>query len=419
MLHCGIRQALVVGAGRAIRLAMVVHSDSAAGNAVPRRTGAMALALLFLVESMARASVSTVVAVQAFDLVQDAQKVSMLFTGVGIVALFTSLMIPMALRHVPRGQVYAGGALLMLVSALAFASFTLPGQMAGMLLRVVGAACLNITLSLYIMDHIKRQELVKSEPLRLTLSTASWTIGPYLGIWLYTDYGPWAPHAVSGFWCIVLLGLFWYLGVEAGARRASSSSSHPLRSVSRFVAQPRLRLAWMVAFSRSCFWMVFFVYSPLLLLTSGLSAKAGGLLVSLGNVTLVTALLFGRLAQKVGVRSVIAGAMIVSAVLSLFAGLSGLYAMPVLAAVLLWVATIAASALDGVGGIPFLRSVRVHERAEMSGVYRTYLDFSELLPNVIFSVALLMMPIAGVFIILAVWLALAGWVSWRYLPRSM
>ena len=90
-----------------------------------------------------------------------------------------------------------------------------------------------------------------------------------------------------------------------------------------------------------------------------------------------------------------------------------------LMAVLLWVATLAASALDGVGGIPFLRSVRVHERAEMSGVYRTYLDFSDLLPNVIFSIALLMMPISGVFIILAVWLVLAGWVSWRYLPRSM
>ena len=79
---------------------MTARSDSSAASAVPRRTGAMAFALLFLVESMARASVSTVVAVQAFDLVQDAQKVSMLFTGVGIVALFTSLMIPMALRGV-------------------------------------------------------------------------------------------------------------------------------------------------------------------------------------------------------------------------------------------------------------------------------------------------------------------------------
>ncbi|MDP4823727.1 MAG: MFS transporter, partial [Aestuariivirgaceae bacterium] len=218
---------------------------------------------------------------------------------------------------------------------------------------------------------------------------------------------------------LVLLVLFWHLNLEVGARRASSVSSHPWRSVRRFVAQPRLRLAWMVAFSRSCFWTVFFTYAPLLLLTSGLSAKAGGLLVSLGNVTLVTALLFGKLAQRVGVRRVIAGAMVVSAVLSLFAGLSGLAAMPVLAAVLLWLATFAASALDGVGGIPFLRSVRVHERAEMSGVYRTYLDFSELLPNIIFSVALLMMPIAGVFIILAAWLVLAGWISWRFLPRSM
>lgn len=379
----------------------------------------MAFALLFLVESMARASVSTVVAVQAYDLVKDGQKVSMLFTGVGIVALFTSLMIPMALRHAPRGRVYAGGALLMLAGAAAFASFTLPGQMAGMLLRVVGAACLNITSSLYIMDHIKRTELVRSEPLRLTLSTVSWSIGPYLGIWLYTDYGPWAPQAVSGFWCLVLLALFWHLKLEVGVRRASSVSSHPLRSVRRFVAQPRLRLAWMIAFSRSCFWTVFFTYSPLLLLTSGLSAKAGGLLVSLGNVTLVTALLFGKLAQRVGVRGVIAWSLFASALLSLLAGFSGMVAMPVLAAVLLWVATIAASALDGVGGIPFLRSVRVHERAEMSGVYRTYLDFSELLPNVIFSVALLMMPISGVFIILAVWLVLAGWISWRYLPRSM
>ena len=36
--------------------------------------------------------------------------------------------------------------------------------------------------------------------------------------------------------------------------------------------------------------------------------------------------------------------------------------------------------LDGLGPVPFLRAVRVHERAEMSAVYRTYLDASELLP---------------------------------------
>ena len=55
----------------------------------------------------------------------------------------------------------------------------------------------------------------------------------------------------------------------------------------------------------------------------------------------------------------------------------------------------------------------------MSGVYRTYLDFSDLLPNVIFSFALLYMPLAGVFIILSLWLAIAGVTAWRYLPASM
>lgn len=399
---------------------MSSRADSAVSTpAIARQAGPWVFAILFMIESMARASVSTVVAVQAYDLLRDGQKVSVLFTGVGIVGLFSTLMIPMVMRHVPRGRVYAAGALLILAGSAAFATFRLEGQMAGMLLRVLGAACLNITLSLYILDHIKRSELVRAEPLRLTLSTVSWTIGPYLGVWLYTSFGPWAPQAMAGFWCLVLLALFHYLRLDAGPQRASQAGSDPVRSVVRFIAQPRLRLAWMIAFSRSCFWSTFFVYSPLLLITSGLSANAGGLLVSAGNITLVTALYFGRLAQRTGVRVVIAGSLIAGAVLSILGGFAGLAAMPVLAGVMLWLATFPASALDGVGGIPFLRAVRVHERAEMSGVYRTYLDLSELLPNVIFSVALLFMPIASVFIILGLWLVLASLVAWRHLPRSM
>ena len=50
---------------------MTSLSASILPSAAPRRAGPMAFALLFLVESMARASVSTVVAVQAYDLVKD------------------------------------------------------------------------------------------------------------------------------------------------------------------------------------------------------------------------------------------------------------------------------------------------------------------------------------------------------------
>ena len=66
-----------------------------------------------------------------------------------------------------------------------------------MYLRVAGAACLNVTTSLYILDHIRKQDYVRVEPLRMTFATFSWTIGPSLGVWLYTRYGVWAPHALT------------------------------------------------------------------------------------------------------------------------------------------------------------------------------------------------------------------------------
>ena len=39
-----------------------------------------------------------------------------------------------------------------------------------------------------------------------------------------------------------------------------------------------------------------------------------------------------------------------------------------------------AALIDGLGPVPFLRAVRARERPEMTAVYRTYLDASELLP---------------------------------------
>jgi hypothetical protein len=74
---------------------------------------------------------------------------------------------------------------------------------------------------------------------------------------------------------------------------------------------------------------------------------------------------------------------------------------------------------DGVGGIPFLRAVRHRERQQMTAVYRTYIDFSELIPGFVFAFALLWLPIGMVFVILSFALAIIGWVSWRYLPKSL
>jgi MFS family permease len=399
---------------------MASEASSVVWTAVPRKRGALAFASLFAIESFARALVATVVSVQAHDLLQSSQKVSVLFTGVSLAVLISTLMLPLLFRYVPRRWIYTAGAVGLAFASLAFATHVLPGQVGGMYLRNVGAATLNIALALYILDHIRKADLVRSEPLRLTFSTMSWTLGPFLGVWLYENYGPWAPQLLCIAACCLLVAFFWYLRLHDHPiiRPAQSTPQSPLANVGRFVSQPRLRLAWLIAFGRSCFWATFFVYGSLLMIEGNLGKEASGILISLSQVTLFAAYWAGRVSERIGVRKVIAGAFAVAAVAVIGAGHAGT-AQPIVAAILLLIAATANSVLDGVGGIPYLRAVRAHERPQMTGVYRSYIDFSDLLPSLTYSFVLLAFPLGSVFCILGVWLAIVGLVAWRYLPRSM
>ena len=47
----------------------------------------------------------------------------------------------------------------LIVGAVLLFDDTLPGQVAGMLARVMGASALAITLNLYIMDHIRKADV--------------------------------------------------------------------------------------------------------------------------------------------------------------------------------------------------------------------------------------------------------------------
>lgn len=389
-------------------------------TAAPPKRGAVAFASLFAIESFARALVATVVSVQAHDLLLTSQKVSVLFTCVSSAVLISTLTLPLLFRFVPRRWVYTAGVVGLILASLAFATHTLPGQVGGMYLRNVGAATLNIALALYILDHIRKADLVRSEPMRLAFSTLSWTVGPFLGVWLYENYGPWAPQLLCVATCCLVILFFWYLRLNDHPviKAARSTPQSPLANVGRFVSQPRLRLAWLIAFGRSCFWTTFFVYGSLLMIEGNLGKEASGLLISLSQLALCTAYLFGKVSERIGVRKVIVSAYVVAAVAMIAAGYAGTGA-PVWAAVFLLIGAVANSGLDGVGGIPYLRSVRAHERPQMTGVYRSYIDLSDLLPSLIYSFVLLIFPLGTVFVILGVWMAIVGYVAWRYLPRSM
>ena len=209
---------------------------------LPRRAGALTFAAIFAIESLARSLNSTVVSLQAYDILGSSQKVSEISTGVSLTVLIATLLLPYVLGRLRRRWAYSLGVLLLIAASLALASHTLPGQVAGMFLRNSGAGILNVTLSLYILDHIKRTELARAEPLRLSLSTFSWMAGPMLGVWLYLGFGPWGPQLAAIAVAVLLLALFWYIRLNDLTTLPSGTLQpfNPLANVARFVRQPRL-----------------------------------------------------------------------------------------------------------------------------------------------------------------------------------
>jgi Major Facilitator Superfamily len=384
------------------------------------RPGAAAFALLFTLESIARATLATVIPLQAYGALESSRAVSLMFTCVGAAGLTGSLLVPLLIRRLPRRFVYTLGALGLVIAAALFALDGRVGLLAGLIVRVVSVACLNVVLNLYIMDTIPRGELVRSEPLRLAVSGGAWTLCPSLGVLLYGRFGAIAADGLSAAAALVLLATFWALRLSdhPAIAPARQPPPNPLRNIGRFVAQPRLRLGWLIAFGRSSWWSQFFTFAPLYMVISGQSALAGAVLVSLGNATLFLTMLIGRLAERVGVRRVIVTAFVLSGVTTLLAALLVPTRAPLLVAALLLLGALWASALDAVGNIPFLRAARARERPQMTGVFRTYIDLSDLLPSAVFAVLLSFFGLESVFATTGLWMLAIGLVA-RRLPRAM
>lgn len=385
-----------------------------------RAPGARTFAILFTLESFARASVASVIPIQAYELLRSEQSVSLTYTVVALLGLSATILMPLAIQRFARRRVYTAGVLLLGLGSLCLVTGTLAGQLGGMLARVIGASALSITLNLYIMDHIRKTQFIQSESLRMAWSTIAWMCGPTLGVTLYSQFGLWAAHGAVAIFAAILLCFFWYfrLSDNIAIRPGKTKPANPLANIGRFLAQPRLRLAWFIAFGRSCFWTSFFVYAPLLMVVTGQGSLAGGLIVSAGNALLFTALLWGRLGARFGARRTMAVAFAGMAVGLTVAAAAG-EASPWVAGAFLLVTAFFGVALDALGSVVFMRAVRSHERAQMTAVYRTYLDLSELMPPLVYSIVLIFFGLGGVFASLAILMAVCAVVTWHYLPRRI
>ncbi len=380
--------------------------------------GATVFGVMFMLESLARAFLVTVIPLTAYRILQSERDVSILYLCIGFAGLAGTLSIPLLFRLVRRKWVYTLGCLSMVAMGALIATATIQGLAAGMWLRVFGTAALYTTLNLYIMDYIAKRELVRTEPIRLLFGGAGWTLGPVLGVLAAEKFGIETACAIASACGAVLLAYFWLLRIQdnpavAPATRPPPSMAYNLR---RFGQQPRLRLAYSIAFTRGIWWTMFYIYVPLFMVKAGFDASWGALVVSIGNVMLFFSVIYGRLAQRVGLRTVVVAAYLaVGALMLVVAAASG---TPLMAAVLLVMGAMMTTALDALGGITFLRAVHPYERAEMVTVYSTFRQMADITGPMVFALILTFLPLPAVFAACGAMMLAMAWVA-LYLPRGM
>lgn len=385
---------------------------------VVERPGAREFATLSAVEAFSRAVIAGVIPLEAHDLLQEARNISLVYAGVGIVAFSTSFMVPLVLLAIRRKWIFTAGVLCMVIAPMLMLMSKSVPFVTALQVRSLAVVCVNISLNLYILDYIRRKDFVAAEPLRLAFLGISWFIGPALGIYLYKHYGLLPVCLLSASFALFAIGYFWYLRITENPTVAPARQRPPMpwNNIRRFLSQPRLRLAWIIPFGRSTFWTTFFVYPPLYIVQQGGDEIIVAVMLSAGQGLLFFAPLVGRLGLRHGIRRIIIGAAALCGTTALVAGL--LRPSPLGTAGIFVFAALGATALDALGNIPFLRAVHHYERSEMTSVFRTYIEASQLLPAAAYSIVLTVWPLPSVFIVLGLLLLVSAWYA-RYLPKSL
>lgn len=385
----------VAGGGEAVDSARFLESVPALSPPSDRLSepaaagpGALSFAILYTLHSFAQATTMTIIPLAALRLLGNARDVSILFFVTAWGAFAARFLIPLLIRRFRRRRVLTVGALFVMAAPILIGMESLVGLVLGSVMRSFGGGCVNINLNLYIMDYVRKQDLVRVEPLKFGLSAVAWSGGPTLGVLLHERVDPWAAFLTASAFAVAELAYFWYLRLidDPTVAAMKSPPPNPLRFVRRFAAQRRLRLAWAIGFGREFWWDLFLVYTPVYLVVAGTTDETAAYVVSGGMATMVAALGFGWIARRFGVRRVIATGFVVVGVATL--AVLVVYDLWVVGAALLIVGALAITACDSVANVAFFRAVRKRERPEMTMVYSTYGDIAGLVAMGVFALLL-------------------------------
>jgi len=374
--------------------------------------------VLFSIEAWSRTILITLVPLQAHKLLGDAQTVSITYFLVSVFGLMSTMVVPVAVHHFRRRWAFTFGIGLMFCALAGYATADPMIFPFALGCQVVATAFLEIVMNLFVLDHVPRTEISKFEPKRLLSIAAPFTFGPFLGVWLAETISVQATYVLVGGFVALLLGYFWFLRLtdNPAVTMPLKPPPNPLGYLPRFFAQPRLRLAWVLATGRSSWWVMFFVYAPIYLISSGYSPETAGLIVSLGSASLFFSAAWGAFGRRFGMRVVLMIGYALAGVVTLTIAL--VQDWPLLVVGMIGASAFAAAIVDGAGNIPFLRAVHPYERAEMTSVFVTYRHTAQIVTPGVFSVVLGMFALPAVFVVGGTSMLAMAWLS-KYLPKRL
>lgn len=378
------------------------------------------LLALFGLEALVRALLSAVVAIVAYEVLGSAVLVSILYAFNSVFGLVASLLVPIALHRLSRRQAMTVGMLAGVACGLAFAMRVPAALVAAFMLQIAMNLIFESVTSVYLMERLQRRQIAAFESKRLLMAGVAYTVGPWLGVALNTRLALNLTFYVVSLISLALLFIYLTRGPgakpEAAKDKGAVAIPNPLRFVPRFLSQPRLVLAWLLAFGRSGWWIMFFIYAPIYVARSGYPADVGGALVSLGLAPMLAMPMWARFARRYGMRAVLTTSFLAVGVLTIAAGAVSAYPVPSM--VLLCLAAWCATAIDSAGNTPFMRAVHPYERGAMTSVFLTFRHASALVSPGIFAVVLWFLPFGAVFFVAGA-IALGIACLALYLPRQM
>ena len=374
-------------------------------------------AAFFFLQNLPRGMLLTVIPLQAYDLMGNAQDTSTLLFAVAIGGILAALTLPAFIKRIGLYPSYLLSCAAMVVSAALMMSTQLWIFSAGLFCHAFAIAAAEVTLSLYVMGRIARSQMTSFEPLRVFANVSALTVGPFMGVYFESQI----LHELPFISCIVFMLAtvlsFRRLGLQRTVIPASKSDSvNPLKYLPRYLQQPRLRLAYGLVLARSCWWTMFIIYVPIYAQQSGLGELTGAALVSIGTAWTLSVPFWGWVARQYGVRRLMFLGFSLSGGLTTLVYLA--IDVPTIASVLLVVCALGATMLDGVGNVLFFRAVRAAERSEMTAVFVTYRDTGQLLTPGLYALLLSYFALPVVFATAAMWMFVAAGFC-RYIPRRL